>query len=242
MAIYLGSNQVDLGLYNIQSDWAETDTTKESYIQNKPSIFPAVELTQSQYDALSTADKNNGNVYYVTDSTGTYLTASEVSYGSGSVQEALDDIWYDFGTDYTAPLATVISDNYTTLPDDSHPHFVKIVAKGGICVGYLYRYGSTYGGGVLARFDGRCFHIRIDDGTVIVYEDRIIVLTIPSFSSLPQTISDAAITDKHVCLKAELGTPSAQRGDWTVTTSTGSLTISGSISGSTTATLYLASQ
>lgn len=164
MAIYLGSNQVDLGLYNIQSDWAETDTTKESYIQNKPSIFPAVELTQSQYDALSTAEKNNGNVYYVTDSTGTYLTASEVSYGSSSVQNALDNLSY------------------------------------------------------------------------------IKVIEMAAFSSLPQTVTNASISEDHVCIKAELGTPSAQTGDWTVTTSNGSLTLSGSISGSTTAKLYLAIQ
>ena len=69
---------------------------------------------------------------------------------------------------------------------------------------------------------------------------KVLVVTLSAFSSLPATFYESAVTADHVCLKAELGTPSAQTGDWTVTTSAGELTISGSISGSTTATLYLA--
>lgn len=66
-----------------------------------------------------------------------------------------------------------------------------------------------------------------------------VVLDVASFSSLPQTISDSRIKSGHVVVNSVLGTPSAQTGDWTVTTSDGSLTISGTISGSTTLTLYL---
>ena len=69
---------------------------------------------------------------------------------------------------------------------------------------------------------------------------KVLVVTLSSFSSLPATFYETAVTADHVCLKAELGTPSAQTGDWTVATSAGELNISGSISGSTTATLYLA--
>lgn len=69
---------------------------------------------------------------------------------------------------------------------------------------------------------------------------KVLVVTLSAFSSLPATFYETAVTADHVCLKAELGTPSAQTGDWTVTTSAGELNISGSISGSTTATLYLA--
>ena len=73
-----------------------------------------------------------------------------------------------------------------------------------------------------------------------INELKVLVVTLSSFSSLPATFYETAVTADHVCIKAELGTPSAQTGDWTVTTSAGELTISGSISGSTTATLYLA--
>jgi hypothetical protein len=71
----------------------------------------------------------------------------------------------------------------------------------------------------------------------------VLVISIPSFSSLPLTISNSSITNDMVAVNSELGTPSAQTGDWTgdwtVTTSNGSLTVSGSISGSTTLKLYL---
>lgn len=68
----------------------------------------------------------------------------------------------------------------------------------------------------------------------------VLQVDVPSFSSLPQTVSNADVTADHVVVNSVLGTPSAQTGDWTVTTSAGSLTIAGSISGSTTLTLYLA--
>ena len=70
---------------------------------------------------------------------------------------------------------------------------------------------------------------------------NVLVLDVPSFSSLPKTVTNANITSDMVVLKAELGTPSAQTADWTVTTSNGSLQITGTsaISGSTTLKLYL---
>ena len=73
-----------------------------------------------------------------------------------------------------------------------------------------------------------------------VEANKVLQVDVPSFSSLPQTVSNAAITSDHVVVNSVLGTPSAQTGDWTVTTSAGSLTIAGTISGSTTLTLYLA--
>lgn len=61
-----------------------------------------------------------------------------------------------------------------------------------------------------------------------------------TISESNRTISNASITADMVVANAVIGTPSAQTGDWTVTTAAGSVTISGSISGSTTITLYLA--
>lgn len=66
-----------------------------------------------------------------------------------------------------------------------------------------------------------------------------LVVEVSSFSSLPQTVTNANITSDMVVVNSVLGTPSAQTGDWTVTTANGSLTVAGNISGSTTLTLYL---
>lgn len=66
-----------------------------------------------------------------------------------------------------------------------------------------------------------------------------ISVNIPSFSSLPQTVTNSLITDKHKVYEFILSNPSVQTGDWIVTTSEGSLTIAGTISGSTALELVL---
>lgn len=66
-----------------------------------------------------------------------------------------------------------------------------------------------------------------------------LLIDIPSFSSLPQTIQNSYVTADHVVAQYELGVPSAQTSDWTITTANGSVTIAGSISGSTTLRLLL---
>lgn len=72
-----------------------------------------------------------------------------------------------------------------------------------------------------------------------VTKESVLVVDVASFSSLPQTITNANITSDMVVVNSVLGTPSAQTSDWTVTTASGSVTVAGSISGSTTLTLYL---
>lgn len=70
-------------------------------------------------------------------------------------------------------------------------------------------------------------------------DKRIVTINCGTISSLPHTVSNSYILAKHVPLQWFFGDRSAQVGAWTVTTSAGSLTISGTISGSTTLTLVL---
>jgi hypothetical protein len=81
----------------------------------------------------------------------------------------------------------------------------------------------------------------INEVNTKVSKTEVLIINVSSFSSLPQTVSNANIESDMVVVNSVLGTPSVQTADWTVTTSTGSLTIKGTsaISGSTTATLYL---
>lgn len=87
------------------------------------------------------------------------------------------------------------------------------------------------------------------DGSTVTFNQKaavvevgaggMIVIQTTAFSSLPQTVTNDAIKSDMYAVKAELSVPSAQTSDWTVTTNDGWLTITGSISGSTTAKLYL---
>ena len=81
--------------------------------------------------------------------------------------------------------------------------------------------------------------VRLLLGRVTSESSTLLVFDVASFSSLPVTVTDSSITAYHYVLHTELGTPSAQTGDWTVTTATGSMSISGNISGSTTMRVIL---
>lgn len=65
-------------------------------------------------------------------------------------------------------------------------------------------------------------------------------VTFSSVSSLPQTVNAAEITADMVVVNSYLSNPAAQTGDWTVTTTSGSVTLSGTISGTTDITIWLA--
>lgn len=101
---------------------------------------------------------------------------------------------------------------------------------------------DTYGRRIVLSADTDCY-VRIDDDDNAIktwagdftYQGSSlsILLRINAFNSLPKTISDSRITSYHCVAYYYLTNPSAQTSDWTITTAAGSLTISGSISGST---------
>lgn len=68
---------------------------------------------------------------------------------------------------------------------------------------------------------------------------KMLKITTSSFSSLPQTISNAKITANHEVVNSVLSNLSAITSDITWTTANGSITLNGTISGSTSITLYL---
>lgn len=82
---------------------------------------------------------------------------------------------------------------------------------------------------------------RLFAASYTIEEARPLQINLGTISSLPVTVSDDRITADHICKPADclLSNPSAQTSDWTVTTSDGSVTVSGTVSGSTTATIWL---
>ena len=72
-------------------------------------------------------------------------------------------------------------------------------------------------------------------------EARPLQINLGTLSSLPATATDDRIVSEHIVKPSDclLSNPSAQTSDWTVTTQDGSVTVAGSISGSTTATIWL---
>lgn len=67
----------------------------------------------------------------------------------------------------------------------------------------------------------------------------VTTITLSAVSALPFTHTNPSIMAEHKVVHSVMSNPSAQTSDWTVTTEAGSLTISGTISGSTDITLDL---
>ena len=70
-------------------------------------------------------------------------------------------------------------------------------------------------------------------------DKRIVLINCGMITAASTTITNANITAKHVVLRAIIGTPTALGGNLTVTTSDGSMTITGTINGGTTLSLVL---
>lgn len=72
-------------------------------------------------------------------------------------------------------------------------------------------------------------------------DNRDLEVTKSAVSSLPTTITAAEITSDMIVKQRDisLSNGSAMIGEWTITTTSGSVTISGSINGTTDITLYL---
>lgn len=149
-------------------------------------------------------------------------------------------------------LSTVVKSVNNVLPDSDGNVSVNAVPSGGTTGQYLRKTSSgyawqtvtvdqTYSSSSTNAQSGVAVASAVSTAkTEVVNELKVLVITSSSFSSLPQTLTNSSITADHVVVNSVLSNPSAQTGDWTVTTSSGSLSISGSISGSTTLTLYLA--
>lgn len=81
----------------------------------------------------------------------------------------------------------------------------------------------------------------LKDAGMTIEEAKVLIVNTGTVSSLPTTITDSNITSDMVVINqyGAVGTPSMQGSDLTVTTTDGSVTISGTLSGSTNITLYL---
>ena len=69
--------------------------------------------------------------------------------------------------------------------------------------------------------------------------NNILTISVGAFNSFPKTVSNANVTSDYVVLEMTFGTPTAIRSDVGWTTNNGSIVLTGTINGSTTATIVL---
>ena len=83
--------------------------------------------------------------------------------------------------------------------------------------------------------------IRADRMAAAIKRQAVVKVVLSSITSLPKTYTVTGLTANHEVTEYQLSNPNAQAGDWTVTTATNSLTLSGTFNGTdaTNVTMYL---
>lgn len=104
-----------------------------------------VEVTQAEYDALPTSEKMNGSIYFITDGSVSYPTASQMRYDntesgipSTSVQGAIDELKIDvddLNNGLTYQLFTsFVGSQVVNLPAEFNELYIFASYQGGATV------------------------------------------------------------------------------------------------------------
>lgn len=172
-------------------------------------LTATTELEQTDY--LAVDDETVGTRKILPeDLLGGFLENKYVSYGIDTVTtEAQANARYNLGIG----LATTESEGLVQLYDGVDSTSTTMAATAA-AVKLAYENGGGGGGSAVILVSG-------------------------TVSSLPKTVNSSRITGNMYLIHADLRNPEAQDGTWTITTSNGSLTITGTINGSTDFYLYL---
>lgn len=152
------------------------------------------------------------------------ITKSQVSDFPASMPASDVSAWAKAATKptYTAEEVGAATANHThslSINTDSGTSAIDMIAGA--------KYKITAGGSTFI------FKTPEQDPPILVIEQS-------NVSSLPITINNSEITADHILVNSLLSNTAAQTSDWTITTSSGSVQISGSISGTTNIKLLLA--
>ena len=198
----------------VQSNWNETNTSSLAYIQNKPTI-PAAQIQSDWNQATTTALD-----YIKNKPTSMTPTAHASTHATG-------------GTDAITPASIgAMAANATPTPA-AHASTHEIGGTDAISA------ASTTTAGLVKLYDGvdstSTTLAATANAVRLAYNHgggggaTLLQVSASAVSSLPTTINDANITANMVVVQYTLSAPQTQTGDWTVTTSAGSLTISGNM-------------
>lgn len=183
-------------------------------------------IQASDYDLAADgiyADENN-NIHFKKGTNNLKLKSQDVAYGSSTAKDAIDGLNNEVSC--IAPIeSTSTASRAYAVGEQFYYNGILRTATAAISQGGTITVGTN------------CM---VSD-TVVEQLEELKPLDIPTFSvsSLPKTVSNAKIKENMKIDTYYLSNPSAQIGEWQVSSSNGSLTITGSINGTTNVTLSL---
>ena len=199
------ANKPTIPAAQIQSDWNQSTTTSLDYIKNKPtSMTPTAHASTHATggtDAITPADIGAATTsHHSTHATGGSDALSASDIGAAAATHAST---HEIGGTDAISAASTTKAGLVQLYDGVDSQSTTLAATAN-----AVRLAYNHGGGSGAT---------------------LLQVTASAVSSLPTTINDANITANMVVVQCTLSAPQTQSGDWTVTTSAGSLTISGNM-------------
>lgn len=210
-----------------QANWNETDPLDPSYIQNKPtSMTPTSHasthatggsdpITPASIGAMAANATPTPAAHAASHALGGTDALTPAAIGAAAATHAST---HEIGGTDPLPAASTSQAGLVQIYDGVDSTSTTMAASAN-AVRLAYNHGGGGGGGA-----------------------TLLQVTASAVSSLPVTISNADITAQMVVVQYTLSAPYVQTGDWTVTTASGTATVSGSMSssGSTDIELILA--
>lgn len=197
---------VDAFFVKIAGAWASISTGGggDSYI----------ELTQAEYDALTPAEKNNGTIYFITDTNGDGEDFQPVIY---SLEEREIGVWTDGKpmyerTHHIIPSSPIQPQTETTLnlPDmtDVDKYFYVDVIGG-------YKGAESY----VANWSQFTFEQNRNDASAVCVRQNtsssLVVWTGSNSGNFPQVSTDNRICEFYITIRYTKTTDAAGSGTWT---------------------------
>lgn len=197
---------VDAFFVKIAGAWASISTGGggDSYL----------ELTQAEYDALTPAEKNNGTIYFITDTNGDGENFQPVIY---SLEEREIGVWTDGKplyerTHHIIPSSPIQPQTETTinLPDmtDADKYFYVDVIGG-------YKGAESY----VSNWSQFTFEQNRNDASAVCVRQNtassLVVWTGSNSGNFPQVSTDNRICEFYITIRYTKTTDTAGSGTWT---------------------------
>lgn len=232
--------------------WKSQDTGGQEVVVTLPTSSPIVYASDHAsfpYERILTMDFSQKIDHVPTEAelraaAEAYITNNKISEPNATFDVSFVPVWQAVGEEQLKEVSSVslcdtVTVNYPSLGISANAKVVKTEYNV-----LTERYNKITIGNTKTSFTERLANdinsASSSGGGGVSSMGGILKVTIPSFSALPQTVGNAAITAQHEVIYSFLSDPMARASDWTVTTTSGSLTVSGEISGATSLTLYLA--
>ena len=251
--VFVGSAQSNVAIWMAWGDWSESYPGEyQAYSETE------VDLTDIMEDCFPTGLKQVGTTYDTIDYNAMTATKriERLEYTAANYAEKMAIVGnqeYEIDSQYIyyvlpEPVVTVLDPTEVSGAYTASDHGLEIIDGTSVPVYVETMYGNNLKNklerDVLTISQQTLTAAQQNQVRANVKAMKCVTVNMGTISSLPVTMTATGVTAKMICVASTFGNPSARTGNWTVTTATDSVTLSGSLAtgASTTVMLVLIEQ